>query len=194
LYDSHTKQTRFGFREYDSRTARWTTKDPIRFQGASTNLYSYINIDPINWIDPQGLRPGDSYASVYLAAQDALNDSNPRSIREGVEYGGRIYEMFDGSYSYTPPNRGTAHSVNLPPVPWGTKNAGQYHTHGAAEPNYLNEEFSKQDKRVSDREGVPSFLGTPSGKIKSYPPGAISRSPSAATPSERAYKDMRQGC
>ncbi len=54
LYDVDTKLTRFGARDYDAQTGRWTTKDPIDFAGG-TNLYAYVHNDPINRTDPEGL-------------------------------------------------------------------------------------------------------------------------------------------
>jgi RHS repeat-associated protein len=55
IYDQHTKLTRFGARDYDAGTGRWTAKDPIRFDGDGTNLYGYTLNDPINKIDSSGL-------------------------------------------------------------------------------------------------------------------------------------------
>lgn len=55
IYDQHTKLTRFGARDYDAETGRWTAKDPIRFAGGDTNLFGYTASDPINFIDPTGL-------------------------------------------------------------------------------------------------------------------------------------------
>jgi RHS repeat-associated protein len=54
IYDQHTKLTRFGARDYDAETGRWTAKDPIFFQGLDTNLYGYVFNDPINGFDPEG--------------------------------------------------------------------------------------------------------------------------------------------
>jgi RHS repeat-associated protein len=60
LYDRDTKLTRFGLRDYDAETGRWTAKDPIRFAAVDTNLYGYVFNDPINFVDPIGLQhPGE---------------------------------------------------------------------------------------------------------------------------------------
>ncbi|MCP4236406.1 MAG: hypothetical protein GY770_22970 [Aestuariibacter sp.] len=55
LYDQHTQLTRFGARDYDAVSARWTSKDPIRFDGGDPNLFGYVVGDPVNLIDPRGL-------------------------------------------------------------------------------------------------------------------------------------------
>ncbi len=57
LYDQHTGLVRFGARDYDAVTGRWTAKDPIKFEAGSTNLFSYTITNPINEIDPLGLDP-----------------------------------------------------------------------------------------------------------------------------------------
>jgi RHS repeat-associated protein len=55
IYDPSTQLVRFGARDYDPRaTGRWTTKDPIRFNGGDANLYGYVLNDPINFVDPIG--------------------------------------------------------------------------------------------------------------------------------------------
>ncbi len=55
LYDQHTKLTRFGARDYDPLTGRWTAKDPILFGGGDVNLFGYILNDPISTTDPTGM-------------------------------------------------------------------------------------------------------------------------------------------
>jgi RHS repeat-associated protein len=57
LYDGATGLVRFGARDYDASTGRWTAKDPITFGGGSLGLYSYVDSDPINLADPVGLCP-----------------------------------------------------------------------------------------------------------------------------------------
>jgi len=55
LRDSHSALTRYGARDYDPITGRWVAKDPVRFGGGLTNLYGYLDADPINGSDPAGL-------------------------------------------------------------------------------------------------------------------------------------------
>jgi|GEM_PF-1807914 len=55
LYDKDTKLTRFGYRDYDAYTGKWTAKDPIGFDGGDSNLYGYVLGDPVSGIDPVGL-------------------------------------------------------------------------------------------------------------------------------------------
>ena len=56
IYDNETGLVRFGARDYDSTTGRWTAKDPISFRGGNTNLYTYVANDPANLRDPAGLQ------------------------------------------------------------------------------------------------------------------------------------------
>lgn len=55
IYDSDTHLIRFGKRDYDPETGRWTNKDPLLFAGGETSLYNYVGNDPVNNFDPTGL-------------------------------------------------------------------------------------------------------------------------------------------
>jgi RHS repeat-associated protein len=55
LYDKNTGLVRFGFRDYDPETGRWTAKDPIRFAGGDADLYGYVLNNPVNFVDSIGL-------------------------------------------------------------------------------------------------------------------------------------------
>ncbi|NQT70398.1 MAG: hypothetical protein HQ552_12545 [Desulfobacteraceae bacterium] len=55
LHDRDTGLVRFGYRDYDPDTGRWTAKDPILFAGGDTDLYGYVLNNPVNLIDPSGL-------------------------------------------------------------------------------------------------------------------------------------------
>jgi RHS repeat-associated protein len=56
LHDRDTGLARFGYRDFDPDVGRWTAKDPIFFEGGDTDLYGYVLNDPINLIDPDGLK------------------------------------------------------------------------------------------------------------------------------------------
>ena len=55
LHDRDTGFVRFGYRNYDLKVGRWTTKDPIGFSGGDADLYGYVFCDPGNFVDPDGL-------------------------------------------------------------------------------------------------------------------------------------------
>ena len=156
-------------RFYDAGDGRFIQLDPIGINGG-INLYSYAYNDPVLIADIFGLKPGDKYPTADAAGRDAIGDINSTSISEGREYAGRIYRNPDGTYSYTPPNAGTKDSSIIGSWPDGTKNSGMYHTHGADDPDYWNEIFSKDDIDIADSENVSSYLGTPSGSFQIYTP------------------------
>lgn len=55
IYDRDTGLTRFGARDYDPISGRWTAKDPIKFRAGDTNIFAYAYSDPINRTDVSGL-------------------------------------------------------------------------------------------------------------------------------------------
>ncbi|MDX9972605.1 MAG: PKD domain-containing protein, partial [FCB group bacterium] len=55
LHDRATGLVRFGYRDYDPDTGRWTAKDPIGFAGGHTDLYGYCGNNPVSRTDPTGL-------------------------------------------------------------------------------------------------------------------------------------------
>jgi RHS repeat-associated protein len=119
LYEASSGLTRFGFRDYDAESGRWTSKDPIGFNGGDSDLYAYVRENPLGFIDETGRAPGDSYSNLTDAGIQAIMDINAKSINEGVEYAGMLYESSDGSISYTKPIKGTEDSSTTGKCPAG---------------------------------------------------------------------------
>jgi len=55
LHDHDLGFVRFGFRDYDTYTSRWTAPDPIGDAGGDSDWYGYCLDDPVNGVDPLGL-------------------------------------------------------------------------------------------------------------------------------------------
>ncbi len=80
LYDRDTGLVRFGARDYDPETGRWTAKDPILFAGGDTNLYGYVLGDPVNGVDVAGLSQFDldtAMLTLEVAHPDMFNKDVP---------------------------------------------------------------------------------------------------------------------
>jgi len=54
-YDPETGLVRFGARDYDPGTGRWTARDPIWWDGGQANLLAYVALEAVNLRDPSGL-------------------------------------------------------------------------------------------------------------------------------------------
>jgi len=55
LHDRDLGFVRFGWRDYDTFTGRWTAPDPIGNKGGDPDWYGYCLDDPVNMHDPMGL-------------------------------------------------------------------------------------------------------------------------------------------
>jgi len=89
LADSDTGLVRFGYRDYDPETGRWTARDPIGFAGGDTNLYGYVFSDPINYFDPTGL-VNQSVVNFLAGLGDALLLGQGDRIRDALAIDGGI--------------------------------------------------------------------------------------------------------
>ena len=128
LYDLHTSLVRFGARDYDPRTGRWTAKDPIGFAAGDSALYEYSFGDPVNYIDPSGLDSftNDPHVMAALASlmRRAMSDAT-KSEYSAVMYtdnGGQKYHCLGLGSS-------KAGNENSRTVPTGMKNEVYVHTH-----------------------------------------------------------------
>ncbi|MCA9582190.1 MAG: RHS repeat-associated core domain-containing protein, partial [Myxococcales bacterium] len=90
IYDRGTGLVRFGARDYDSVTGRWTGKDPIKFSGGM-NFYSYVGNEPVLRRDPSGL--------AWLYYWD------PGGTGTDKWYGHVSLQLDDGTYISQWPNR-----------------------------------------------------------------------------------------
>ena len=177
--DAETGLYYYRTRYYDPVTGRFLQADPAGFIDG-LNLYAYVRNDPLNFVDPFGLEPGQSYYTPEDAAEAFVRETNPISIRDNVEYGVRIYTYIGAdtglSYTYTEPVRGEEARVKIPPPPEGAVPAGIAHTHGAYDPYFDSENLSPFDERLADKAGEPMFIGTPDNAFVTYDP--ITRSES----------------
>ena len=104
LSDAQTGLVRFGARDYDPVVRRWTSKDPIGFDGG-VNLYAYGANDPVNRSDPSGLffcnntdkpilvgggtgtgsghGPGSKFTTTLLAPGDCVGPGAPIRTPDG---------------------------------------------------------------------------------------------------------------
>ncbi|MFC5527937.1 fibronectin type III domain-containing protein [Cohnella yongneupensis] len=54
ITDEDTGLLRFGARDYDPASGRWTARDPIFLESGQANLYAYVNNNPVMSNDPCG--------------------------------------------------------------------------------------------------------------------------------------------
>jgi RHS repeat-associated protein len=140
LYDPDTGLVRFGARDYDPQTGRWTAKDPSLFDDG-TNVYAYVGNDPINFNDPTGLNRfklagealkglGKYGKKAWDAGKKLWNDLNFDGPSAGLKYGnGRVCQV---RYKKKPVGR-----LDYHPYP-GTDGESRLHGHlGPSEGHHI---------------------------------------------------------
>jgi RHS repeat-associated protein len=104
LRDADTGIVHFGYRDYDPETGRWLSADPSGFAGGDTNLYVYVNSDPVNGVDPSGLESqlwSDQAGNFALGLLDHYTGGGTRWLRrklgndELTDYCSQAYEYGD---------------------------------------------------------------------------------------------------
>ncbi|MBU4199689.1 MAG: hypothetical protein KKG09_03275 [Verrucomicrobia bacterium] len=100
LYDPDTGLVRFGARDYDPETGRWTAKDPILFAGASANLYCYADNNPVNEKDIAGLGPQNDIVN-WGADITSLPGVPLGSVASGVQVVNTAYNVSQGTDTMT---------------------------------------------------------------------------------------------
>jgi RHS repeat-associated protein len=120
LYDRDKGLVRFGARDYDPQTGRFTTKDPKLFGGGDPNMYSYVMNNPINFIDPMGTDWVDTTANISAGVGDALLFGYGDELRDWTDRqfgwgGGAVVNRCSGAYK----GASIATSVAMPAVGTG---------------------------------------------------------------------------
>jgi RHS repeat-associated protein len=80
-YDHEVGLYYYGYRYYRPETGTWLNRDPLAEEGG-LNLYAMVGNDPINAVDPLGLKTGVE----YLDDLEDLEDELKRKLFEYVEY------------------------------------------------------------------------------------------------------------
>jgi RHS repeat-associated protein len=154
LYDPATGLTRFGARDYDPETGRWTTPDPILFAGGGTNFYEYAGSDPVNFVDPTGEIWVQVGAGAIVGAATAYQNYQSASVVRGASNAQVVGSTIVGAIAGFA--AGAGGSVNLG---W----AAPAMAAGAIANNASNQYIFKG--AVSDRASLlrAGFLGAGSG-------------------------------
>ncbi len=119
LHDRDLGFVRFGWRDYDTFTSRWTAPDPIGDKGGDPDWYGYCLDDPVNGVDPLGLwanlvgpllraapmlnKIGKEVSDAWLPPTggfaDVAIEGGKRIIENGIDnYDERIETIQEGRY------------------------------------------------------------------------------------------------
>jgi RHS repeat-associated protein len=88
--DAVTGLVRFGARDYDAETGRWTNRDPIGFAGQQGNQYLYVEGDAVNGFDPDGEHPVILAIAAGLGVFLATSDREAYTAAAGAVVGAFI--------------------------------------------------------------------------------------------------------
>jgi len=106
---------------------------------------------------PVGFMP-ISFASMDEAGKFAVNYINSQSIRDDLEYGGRIYKSGNRFY-ITHPHKGCRGETGPLPESYMSNNlVGWYHTHGYSNKK-IDQTFSGYDIEQSNANKITGYLG-----------------------------------
>ncbi|MFA6498365.1 MAG: RHS repeat-associated core domain-containing protein, partial [Desulfurivibrionaceae bacterium] len=73
-------------RYYDPKGGRFISKDPIGFAGGDVNLYRYVQNNPVNWIDPEGLSSSGGFSGGVDDFLYYYNEMQKRNIAKADNF------------------------------------------------------------------------------------------------------------
>jgi RHS repeat-associated protein len=159
-------------RIYSPTLGRFMQTDPAGYEGSGTNLYAYVNADPVNLVDSLGLKSGDIFSGVAAAMKDA---TAYYFRRNGHEWGGGLYRYKDntgstrfmysafegdvhaGVLALVTSGNCDGHTCDLIAV-WHTQNTKPY--------------MGWEDKIAADQIGYPYIMGYGNNVYIYYPKGS----------------------
>jgi RHS repeat-associated protein len=196
VYDVETGWYYLKSRYYDPEVGRFLSADALLSTGQGIlgyNMYAYCLNDPVRLVDYDGLKPGDTFATIDEAAKDAALFMGPKSFEKGWEYGATIYEKkVRGVTHYTYTKAGTAESRDsmadkMPKAPWRRKSVATVHTHPYVRVTTVlkfpiteqtvtrSEFFSPGDKERGEEDGVLVYIyDGKNGELRKYDPNVRS--------------------
>ena len=151
LYDIHTELVKFGFRDYDSATGRFITKDPIGLSGG-VNVYLYAFSDPLNNLDITGL-------GVIKVGKLIIENASHvfKKYKNGTS--DQIVEALNKNYHINAPELTESQARNIAEQVWGKDNVLLHpsgsHTHRnlvhEAENPVKNNHFQPRNRDLADK-------------------------------------------
>ena len=148
--DFATGFVRFGFRDYDPQTGRFTAKDPAGDTGGDHDLWDYCVDDPVGRIDPLGLEDRSTWDRFWAwyspllfgndEERNAARDSLHRSLKKEAEAlaGGYVDAM---TILSVPTSMGT----------WATESLIDSDRSNDSRENFLRYKNNKE-KQICERE------------------------------------------
>lgn len=174
----------YKYRMHDPRIGRFFAIDPLTAKYPWYTPYSFSGNIVVNAIEIEGLEPGVLFSTPEQAAVNFGKYYNDNSIREGVEYGSKIYKNVDPktkkiTYSYVEALVGSSHSTSTDvELPSGAEEVAPIHTHGeylqegdnefSGENSYNQTTLGTSDIKNAIKRKEDSYVITPNGTVRKF--------------------------